>query len=843
MISLQRRADSSWPTRFPRLKQGLSLLGLGALLLQNVVLPMMLLLALGGAARPAQAQTTDDPAAEGTVDVAGSADQTVSVGDTVALRFSGKEKTAPVERSECTAQGGGPSGPWSSVKWTWSAPSGNPDYTVTPPAQEDQSSYEISVTFLKPGVYTLITIGRLNYHSNCGDVPGHWGWGSTTVTVNGPKTWTTGSAINPGQLKASLATQPAPPTNSFPAGSVVSLEVSGASDADHWTQQLGNKATSGDEADTLKYTWSGATGSDTKASVTIPQTGSVTVTCTVDDKPTAVAAPDAGSRDDAPQTLSITLTAISTPTTGTPTTGPVGDPVTGPVGGPVTGPVIGPVTGPVSDPVTGPVSDPVTGPVSDPVTGPVTGPVSDPVTGPVTGPVSDPVTGPVTGPVSDPVTGPVSDPVTGPVSDPVTGPVSGPVTGPVSGPVTGPVTGGITPIPKPATLAATAKSWNSINVSWDPALGKLYRSTQKGFTPDDNTNRILTVMAPANGAPPTDSLTDQGLQPDTTYYYIFVPSDSNYSKDSASAKTASIKYALEWDEGQKSVAAGGVGTPAHQARFTLTITDSLGNILNGMTPLPIERLKNGLGFDDTHQTGRATCNYDPPATGVGPSITDKQGKIKGTFLSGVRAGSKSSPETVTIGIKKPGSTTDETLATLDIDQKWSKLDAKEAWHFDEYFEEGNPSPISFSMRFDRNGTDTPIDGHTVEFATTKIEGFVYNPADGSLSDVSYDNPDEIVTGFTDSDGNPLLDAKGDAVVVNFKPSNLIKWEPKTAGDSPAGEPPPDGGTDGTPNGPGVYKTTQTVGSFTDQKSGVEVHVDSFEFTGYDNNAYGDGSGN
>jgi len=58
MVSLQRRADSSfWPERFSRVRRILSFLAIGTLLGHSVALPLLLLFLLGGAARPAHAQT------------------------------------------------------------------------------------------------------------------------------------------------------------------------------------------------------------------------------------------------------------------------------------------------------------------------------------------------------------------------------------------------------------------------------------------------------------------------------------------------------------------------------------------------------------------------------------------------------------------------------------------------------------------------------------------------------------------------------------------------------------------------------------------------------------------
>ena len=86
-------------------------------------------------------------------------------------------------------------------------------------------------------------------------------------------------------------------------GASATLTIDGAADQDHWTRG----AESGDEADELTYTWSGAESTTATATVIAPQSGGATVTCTIDDAPTAVTLPDTGARDDASALVQVRL--------------------------------------------------------------------------------------------------------------------------------------------------------------------------------------------------------------------------------------------------------------------------------------------------------------------------------------------------------------------------------------------------------------------------------------------------------------------------------------------------------------------------------------------------------
>jgi len=105
-------------------------------------------------------------------------------------------------------------------------------------------------------------------------------------------------------------------------------------------------------------------------------------------------------------------------------------------------------------------------------------------------------------------------------------------------------------------LNATAISSHRIDLSWSPAAGKLYRSTQKDFTPDDSTNLIFT----SDGK--TSTLSDTGLTGATTYSYIFRPSSPGYSDGKTNCTTLQKK----WDPGD-ALSGGDVLKPQNSDQY------------------------------------------------------------------------------------------------------------------------------------------------------------------------------------------------------------------------------------------------------------------------------------
>ena len=133
-----------------------------------------------------------------------------------------------------------------------------------------------------------------------------------TLTPTPPyKIWSAGTPIEAGTLRASVGegaatdAAPAPQVLWVAPGATVNLSVTGASDSDHWVRSSSSE--SGDEADTLVYSWSGADSDSSSATVTAPDQGSVFVSCTVADQPTAVVSPDTGSRHDADETHTVEI--------------------------------------------------------------------------------------------------------------------------------------------------------------------------------------------------------------------------------------------------------------------------------------------------------------------------------------------------------------------------------------------------------------------------------------------------------------------------------------------------------------------------------------------------------
>ena len=133
------------------------------------------------------------------------------------------------------------------------------------------------------------------------------------------KVWTPGAPITGGDLVGPAQVTADP-------GSPVSFSVSAASDTDHWTQSSpqGTLA-SGDEADGIKYHWTGpglnsASAGGSWTAPTVP--GTYTLTCTISDFGGPVISPDTGNRTDSSLTRSIIVTVPNK-------VWDTGDPITG----------------------------------------------------------------------------------------------------------------------------------------------------------------------------------------------------------------------------------------------------------------------------------------------------------------------------------------------------------------------------------------------------------------------------------------------------------------------------------------------------------------------------------
>jgi hypothetical protein len=124
-----------------------------------------------------------------------------------------------------------------------------------------------------------------------------------------PKDWSTGDAIK--------VTAYSPKDQVIVClNESVSISVT-ATDKDHWEIRCkaDNKLDSeGDADDELKYSWAGGgTFTDDKAASTTwksDKAGDFTLTCTIDDKPTAVVAPETGTRDDSAVTQSVKVCVV-----------------------------------------------------------------------------------------------------------------------------------------------------------------------------------------------------------------------------------------------------------------------------------------------------------------------------------------------------------------------------------------------------------------------------------------------------------------------------------------------------------------------------------------------------
>ena len=91
-----------------------------------------------------------------------------------------------------------------------------------------------------------------------------------------------------------------------------------------------------------------------------------------------------------------------------------------------------------------------------------------------------------------------------------------------------------TPAPTPIALTADPRSSVAIKLTWSGSAGTLHRSTEENFTPGSETH-IDRGSAESDSS--QTEYTNVGLTKNTTYYYILVPSNSDYAQGSANAKT------------------------------------------------------------------------------------------------------------------------------------------------------------------------------------------------------------------------------------------------------------------------------------------------------------------
>ena len=133
-----------------------------------------------------------------------------------------------------------------------------------------------------------------------------------------PKNWSTGDAIqSPAPPPPGSPPAPAPTPVLVCAGQSTTVGVT-AVDNDHWEVRCKDDdklLRSGDEGDSLTYSWTGvgtfANPTSASTSWTAPTTsGTVTLTCTIDDVPTVIAAGETGSRDDSAITKTVTICVV-----------------------------------------------------------------------------------------------------------------------------------------------------------------------------------------------------------------------------------------------------------------------------------------------------------------------------------------------------------------------------------------------------------------------------------------------------------------------------------------------------------------------------------------------------
>ena len=99
----------------------------------------------------------------------------------------------------------------------------------------------------------------------------------------------------------------------------------------------------------------------------------------------------------------------------------------------------------------------------------------------------------------------------------------------------------------PSSLTATTTEPLSIGLSWtnpsntDTRDIKIYRDTSSGFTPDDSTNLVRTIAAVPSLTQKVSFGVDDGLSPNTNYYFK-VKADSFFSVSSSDSNQATGKF-------------------------------------------------------------------------------------------------------------------------------------------------------------------------------------------------------------------------------------------------------------------------------------------------------------
>jgi len=248
-------------------------------------------------------------------------------------------------------------------------------------------------------------------------------------------------------------------------------------------------------------------------------------------------------------------------------------------------------------------------------------------------------------------------------------------------------------------------------LSWNDSPGKLYRSTDPNFSADDNSHILR-----GDDENTKMSYEDTGLQPDTTYYYILVPSDSNYTQGSANAKTKKNdnKYSILVERlgassysGSATVAAGGGGTDAHKASIQIKVTDANDNPLPGVS-IQAPKITGGDGHD---------------GDGVNASIgsdsvtTDDKGIGLLTFTSSDKLGD------VTLTLNEDSS------QSATISQEWDKGNGD--WgDTPDSFEVGTLMLLEFKPKLGDGNPKPEIKGHQLEFIITQMTIEVWSEEKG-----------------------------------------------------------------------------------------------------------------
>lgn len=312
-----------------------------------------------------------------------------------------------------------------------------------------------------------------------------------------------------------------------------------------------------------------------------------------------------------------------------------------------------------------------------------------------------------------------------------------------------------------------------------------------------------TSTSNAQGAPPTNPNKNANPQSITEATATPSPSPTNPNKNpnptptveatatpTATPAPPTASYSLAWDSGATPVAAGAKSTPSHQAPFTITVKISDGSSPSGASAPTVEVLSGGLGGDSTITAG----------TSLASTTADNNGLIHGTFTSGNRT------ETTTIGVrKKSGDPTSDVLTSISIAQVWSDLSQDATWSYDAYFDYDTASLITFNAAYTRSGSEVPIAGHSLDFETSSISGYQWNPNIGDLDENGVPLGDYEYKSYNDQDADT---SKFDQW------SGLIDWGSVTD------------------NGDGTYNVDQTV-HWDDNFIVDDVHFDA-----WDNDVYG-----